>query len=151
MRIAAFAGCFAIAVGGSVLLAWLLGLGGVKRLFPGLPQMKANTALALIALGASVLLLREGQSRRRWSVGHGVALFVSLFGALVLGEYLVGSLGIDQVLFHDPGPTPGRPAPHTAVAFVLVGLALATLDRDCPRHRPSAWLLPAGALGFSRP
>ena len=145
-RIPGLAGGFAMLVGGLVLVAWILGLDGVKRLLPGLPQMKANTALALVALGGAVLLLREGRSRRHWTVGHGLALVVALFGALVLAEYLAGGIGIDQLLFHDPGPTPGRPAPHTAVAFVLVGLALAILDRDPPRYRPSTWLLLMAAL-----
>lgn len=141
-----FAGAFAMLVGATVFVAWIVGLDGVKRVFPGLPQMKANTALALVALGCAVVLLREGRCRRCWSLGHGLALVVALFGAVVLGEYLFGGVGIDQLLFHDSGPAQGRPGPLTAVAFLLVGLALTTLDSDEPRYRPSGWLLPAGGL-----
>jgi diguanylate cyclase (GGDEF)-like protein/PAS domain S-box-containing protein len=145
-RIPVLAGAFTMLVGAVVFVGWIVGLDGVKRLFPGLPQMKANSALVLIALGCAAVMLREGRCHRCWRVGHGLALVVAVFGAVVLGEYLFGSVGIDQLLFHDPGPTPGRPAPHTAGAFLLIGLALTTLDRDQPRYRPSGWLLPAGGL-----
>ena len=140
------AGVFAVAIGGLVLVAWAAGLDGVKRVLPGLPQMKANTALALIALGVAVLLLREGQGRGRRRVGHGIGLLVAAFGLVVLFEYLVDSVGIDELLFHDPESTPGRPAPHTAVAFVFLGAALASLDRDFGRYRASGWLLGGAAV-----
>ena len=138
------AGVATIATGAIVLLAWVLGWDGVKRILPGLPQMKANTAIALMLLGAALLLLAEDRPSR-WQAGHAIGWFIAGFGVFVLIEYLVGPLGVDEVLFDDPGPTPGRPAPHTAVVFVLLGLALATLDRSVGDRRPSDWLL-AGAV-----
>ncbi|MFP5361944.1 MAG: EAL domain-containing protein [Thermoleophilia bacterium] len=137
--------CVAIAIGTLVFVAWLLGLEDVKRLVPGLPQMKAYTALALVSLGAAVLLLREGQRGRRQRAGRAVALVVGLFGAVVVAQYLTGPLGIDELLFEDPGPSPGRPAPHTAVALVFLGGALAVLDSEFRGLRLSTWLLAAAA------
>ena len=139
-------GGVAIVIGGVVFVAWIFGLEGVKRLYPGLPQMKANTALALIALGAAVVLLRPGLGRARWSVGRVIALSVAAFGVVVLGEYLLGGVGVDELLFNDAGPTPGRPAPHTAVAFVTLGAALAAPIRTDGRRLASDWLLGAAAV-----
>jgi len=94
-------------------------------------------------LGAAVLFLRDGQGPGRWRFGRAVAALVTVFGVVVLYEYLVGAIGIDEALFDDPGPTPGRPAPHTAIVFVLLGSGLATLDSR--RVRASGWLIGAAA------
>ncbi|MBI2830544.1 MAG: hypothetical protein HYX81_05240 [Chloroflexi bacterium] len=51
---------------------------------------------------------------------------------LTLAEYLLGTdLHIDQLLFKDvsPGATyPGRPSPHTSLAFVFAGISLLLLN-----------------------
>src|ERR1017187_9065862 len=78
-RIPVLAGAFSMLVGAVVVVGGIVGLDGVKRLFPGLPQMKANSALALIALGCAGVMLREGRCHRCWRVGHGLALVVAVF------------------------------------------------------------------------
>lgn len=117
-----------MAVGCLVLLGWALDIPLLKSVFPGLVTMKANTALGFVLSGVSLGLPRM----RRVAVA--CAGLVLLLGALTLGEYLSGgNFGIDQMLFpDDAGATqtfaPGRMSPATALNFVLLGLALLTLQ-----------------------
>jgi len=139
-----------VAVGAMVVAGWALQLRMLTTVLPSLPAMMPNTAVAFIAAGVALWLLGPEQtSRWRHGAGKGLALLVALFGLVVLGEYLVGwRLGLDRWLFGGELTGlgmrfPGRPSPHTAVAFVLVGLALALLDADRRRgHRPALVLAP---------
>ncbi len=118
-----------VALGTVVLLGWAIDSETLKRIAPGLTSMKANTALALVVAGLAVVLLREEATPRAKVWGRALGLLVAIFGALVLVEYLFFDLGFDQLLFADSNdPHPGRPSPHTAVAFVLFGLAIAGTD-----------------------
>ncbi len=118
-----------MATGLLVLAGWALNLPFLKGPVPGLVQMKANTALGLLAMGGSLFLLTSGPSdriRRAAGLAGGVGV---LIGALTAVEYLLGhNLGIDELLFRDAAATntvhPGRLAPQTAIEFLCLGGAL---------------------------
>jgi signal transduction histidine kinase len=93
--------------------------------------MVPNTALAFIMASLSVWILwRERESQRSSVIFWIGVLGVVLIGSITLGEYLTGAnLGFDSFLF--PGKLqktgvslPGRPSPHTALSFLLIGSAL---------------------------
>jgi len=126
-----------------VLVAWLVasppGVAILSR------AMKANTALALAALAASILLQQRGQVR----VGQALALLAACIGALTLIEYATGlNLRIDELLARDARDgeilaRPGRMAPNAALLVALLGGALATFGR---RERASRRLAGAATL-----
>jgi len=139
-----------VAIGCIVLFGgWMLGVSALKNVVPGTVFMKASTASALASAGASLLLLRNPDaSRRRRSAGMACAIYPLAVGLAFLSEFTLGwDLGIDEFPFRDVVgreqgvPFPGRLAPATAVNFVLVGLALLTLDR-----RPGRGWRPAEVL-----
>lgn len=131
------AGVFVMTVGCLVLLGWLLDLGILKSLVPGLVAMNPATALNFIAAGLSLWYLEAAQRHRRAQrVGTALACFVTLVGLIKLFGIVTGwDLGIDQVLFHDQLAATGssqvnRMAPNTATAFLLIGLALLSLSLE---------------------
>ncbi|MFB2934386.1 putative bifunctional diguanylate cyclase/phosphodiesterase [Aerosakkonemataceae cyanobacterium BLCC-F154] len=102
--------------------------------------MKANTAIALIIGAISLWLLHQkAKSKLNKKI---LILIVNLLSCLVI---LIGSLtliqdifqinlGIDQLVFQEvkaegvPG-VPGRMAPNSAVAFILLGAAIFFLNK----------------------
>jgi len=120
----------ALLVGCLVLIGWALDLAALKSILPGLATMKANTALAFLLSGTSLLLLQGEPTRPRSRLSQACAAIAALAGLLTLGEYLFGrDLGIDQWLFRDmtaatSGYFPGRMSPATAFNFLLLGCAL---------------------------
>lgn len=133
------AAAFSLGTGALALLGWLLEIDVLKSIVPGQVTMKANTALGLMLAGlALICLAAPGAGGRRRRTGHAAVVGVGLLGAVNLGQHLFGAdLGIDQLLFDEPAgavatATPGRMAPSTALAFVLVAAALGCLDL---RHR----------------
>jgi signal transduction histidine kinase len=119
-----------VAVGLAVLAGWRWNVAGLMTVIPGAISMKANTAIAFVALALAVLVLhRTPPSAPRRALGAALAVLAMAIGALTLAEYLLGvNLGIDELLFRDPAATgavpPGRLAPITAVNVVLLGIAL---------------------------
>ncbi len=124
----------AVLVGLAVLVGWAADVPWLKSVVPGLVSMKANTALAFILLGASVMLLHSDGGRAtiatRSRIALGCTVVVLVVAGLTLLEYASGwNLGIDQMLFQEPAGTvgtasPGRMAISTAVSFCLIGIAL---------------------------
>lgn len=116
---------FIIGVGCFVLIGWAMDISALKSVLPGLASMKSNTALLFVLCGISLWIQVEGKSRRIAQACTFIAAFV---GLLTLGEYIFnGDLGIDQLLFRDTAINavyPGRMSPASALAFLLIGLAL---------------------------
>lgn len=108
-----------------VLLGWAGGLEGLTTLGMGSTSMKLNTALCLGGLSVSLL------SSRPW-VGRSINLGATVIAAASLAEYVVGPLGIDELLVSDPAPGPtgqGRIAVTTGVCILVLagsGAMLAT-------------------------
>ncbi len=130
--ISKIAGAIAIFIGALVLVGWLTNSTALKSIFTGLATMKANTALAFILSGLSLLLLTgSGVGKRPLRIAQILASTSALIGLLTLSEYLFNwNLGIDQLLFKDlAGGTspPGRMAIATALNFLILGLALLIL------------------------
>lgn len=134
-RLAALAAALALCAAGAVVVGWCLDIPTLKSVFPGLATMKFNTAFTLlccsVALGLKVV--------PRWRLLRGpVAEFFALVAVLVavisLAEYIFhADLRIDQLVFNDTATAannfPGRMSQATAVVIVLLGLAIALLDR----------------------
>lgn len=121
----------AVLVGLAALVGWAFDLPALKSVVPGVVSMKANTALAFILAGSSLLFLKAIRpSRWTRTLAQLFPAIVALIGLLTVSEYLFGwNLGIDQMLFREPPGTvgtsdPGRMAPATALNFSLLGLAL---------------------------
>lgn len=147
----------AMFIGGVVLLGgWILDIAGLRSLLPGLATMKFNTAFALVSCGAALWLLRPDVYGLRRRIGQGFALAAAIIGALTLLEYAFAwNMGIDEWLFVDKGSLagnalPGRPSPNSALAILLVALALLLLDRKGPSgYRLAEWFgLTAGLIAF---
>ena len=121
----------AVLVGLAALVGWTFDLPALKSVVPGVVSMKANTALAFVLAGFSLLFLKAIRPNR-WTrtLTQVFPAIVALLGLLTLSEYLFGwNLGIDQMLFREPPGTvgtsdPGRMAPSTALNFSLLGFAL---------------------------
>ncbi len=70
-----------------------------------------------------------------------------MLGGLTLSEYILGTdLGIDLLLFRETvqgvaRQIPGRPAPMTALCFLMTGLAIRLLDAQTARGRRPAQFL----------
>jgi PAS domain S-box-containing protein len=147
-QLAVACGWAVVALGILVLIGWAIDSTALTRIAPGLSPMRPLTAVALILIGAALVLLAPSDAPgARHRAGVALASGSALIGAVALAEYVFGEVGIDDVLFGDAQAHAGRPSSLTAAAIVLCGLALVTLDRDPPRHRPSAILVPT--LGFA--
>jgi methyl-accepting chemotaxis protein len=142
------AGIAVTAVGVAVLIGWMLNIPLLKSIHPSLVTMKANTALAFLLSGIALLMLQAGPAdQRKLRIARWCALAVALVGLLTLSEYILGrDLGIDQLLFREPGgavgtSTPGRMSPNTALNFLLIGLALRFIDYEsAEKYRPAQYL-----------
>ncbi len=139
-RVVRLAGTGVLGIGGLILLGgWLLDIPALRSFPLGSLEVKANTALGLLAAGAALLLLQPGASPRRRRFGQACTALAALIGLLSAGEWTVGrNFGIDQLLFVDQeaassGNLPGRPALNTALALVVLGLAFWALDRRTRR------------------
>ncbi|MGI8617465.1 MAG: PAS domain-containing protein [Gemmatimonadaceae bacterium] len=153
------AGAIVVAIGGLALLGWALDVRILQSFYPGWVTMKANTAFAL-TLGGGALLL-HGRERSRSRLGTVVARtlggIVAIIGAATAAHYMFGiDLRVDQLLFSVPtdarqSATPGRMALVTALAFMLIGGALAMIRAETRRGRRIAQPLAvgAGALGLA--
>jgi PAS domain S-box-containing protein len=125
----------AVVLGVTGLAGWIFHIPALKTLIPGLVTIKANTAVCLIALGASLLLLeqRPVNSRSRKAATL-LAGFAAVIGLVSLLEHLINAdFGIDQLLFRESlaeaGQSfPGRMGPATCISFMLLGSSLVLLD-----------------------
>jgi PAS domain S-box-containing protein len=133
-RIVVAAALTALVPGLLAIVGWLIHVSDFTRLSPAMPAMQFNAALGLVF--CSLGLLAVVTNRRRGALAAGALLLI--LGVATIAEYAARvDLGIDNLLFRHPtNPDitwPGRMGPITALAFVLVGLALLRLTR-----RPAA-------------
>src|ERR1700761_3372406 len=114
------------------LMGWAFGIAALRSLIPGAVQMKVNTGLALLLSGVSLSILSGTPTRL---AARSVALLTCIvagIGAASLAEYLFGwRLGIDELLIKDNADAynavPGRMSPMSAVAFIALSAALASM------------------------
>lgn len=140
-------GLVAASLGAWGLLAWCIGLGDATALRAGWATMKVNTAGSLLLLGLALSL------RGTHWVAAVLRAVVGGLAATTLCEWALGiDLGIDALLWDDPtsvegGHPPGRMAPATAVALLL--LATSGLTAWARDPRPSqVFGLSAAAVGW---
>src|SRR3981081_1317360 len=67
---------------------WVFHLPALTRVLPGAVEMKANTALALILWGASLLILADRAAMRLERIAQACALAVVAIGLASLAEHL---------------------------------------------------------------
>ena len=165
-------------LGVAVMLGWVCNIPLLTTFLPAFPTMKVNAALCAICAGIVLsqwhrkkwhepLNLPKRSLNQRKSFGAlNLGLLIILVTALTLIEYQCNiDLGIDQGLLSQPEPigslvVPGRMAPNTAVAFLLVGLALLLINSRWASSRRSivkiaqglaivVWLISlVGILGY---
>lgn len=141
-------------LGMAVLAGWAFDVELLKSAIPGYVSMKANAALAFLLAGSSArLLCSERTGRRLRFAAKAAGVVVAAIGLATLFEYAAGlDLGIDQLLFPDAPravqiPHPGRMAPGTALAFLLLGISLAIHDLETLEGgRPSQLLAVVAGL-----
>jgi PAS domain S-box-containing protein len=124
----------ALALALTGLAGWAFNLLALTRMLPSLPAMQPNTAFGLAAGAVALLISRSTLPFGvRRIVVFALALIILLFGAAVIAEYAFDwDLGIDRVFFGEPLQSypvyPGRPAPQTALSFILLGVSLLLLQ-----------------------
>lgn len=144
-RLAPITAHLSVGVGAIVLVGgWGFGIEPLTVLVPNFPAMVASTAVGLILTGLALWLLSPVSPRPRWRrVGRVCAALASLIGTLTLAEYLFHQEWLSR-LFAWLAPTQDgllRSSPQTALAFLLLGLALLLLDVETRRgHRPAQYL-----------
>ncbi len=161
-RYAGTAGIIALAIALAVLLGWISGVRVLTGLVTGWPQMAPLTAAAA-ALCALTLLLASGNTERpaspdRRRVVLGCAALVTLVGLTRLTAHVFGMpAALDTFGMQDLAATEGSAlammSPATALAFILLGcaLALAHSVRQALLHQIFAVLaLLVGWLGMAR-
>ncbi|MFI8090560.1 SpoIIE family protein phosphatase [Streptomyces sp. NPDC086080] len=141
------------------LTGWILDVDVLKSVLPGVAvSMKANSAVAVVALGVSLFLVARGPVHA-WTttVARAAAALALVLGVLTLAEYVTGgAVGIDELLFRDDTAdvqtrVPGRMAPNTAAAVTLAGVAsLCASARRIPAWISEVMGLLVGAIGMLR-
>ncbi|MEG5039015.1 MULTISPECIES: PAS domain S-box protein [unclassified Microcoleus] len=137
-----------IAIGCTVLLGWIFDLQLLKSILPGLVTMKANSAVCFILGGFSLFIQQNRRAKltaRKYQKNHKLLIFgcsflIILISLLTLVQYSFNvDLGIDKLLFKESytltsAGIPGRMAPNTAGAFLLLGTALLLLSEHRPKY-----------------
>ncbi|MEP6500482.1 PAS domain-containing sensor histidine kinase [Microcoleus vaginatus] len=137
-----------IAIGCTVILGWIFDLQMLKSILPGLVTMKANTAVCFILGGFSLFIQQrrhaELRARKYQKITnfliYSCSFLIILISLLTLVQYSFNvDLGIDKLLFKESytltsAGIPGRMAPNTAAAFLLVGIALLLLSERRPKY-----------------
>jgi PAS domain S-box-containing protein len=136
------------ALGVMVLLGWAIDLDWLKSVLPGLPTMKANTALCFLLIGLALLL------RHRRGVRLACVAGLCAVVGLTLAEYAAGwNIGLDQFLFQDVQDThtvyPGRMTPVTALSFAISGVSLLLFDVPRGRWPQQTLALATGLFGLT--
>ena len=136
-----------IVVSSLVLLGWTFNFPLLRSILPGQPEMVPHTAVAFILASLSLATLKN---ERKFSLI--CALAVVVIAALTISEY-VGRLdfGFDKLLFSQrlqvvDNSFPGRPSPHTAIDFLLVGIALVLTRTNGRSYRAAQGLVLTAAL-----
>ena len=131
---------FAFCIGGAAFLGWIFDNEFLKRIHPALVTMKANTAICLMLVGVSCVLINE---RSPAAINRGIrrlfAVTVGLVGLITLGEHLFGwDTGLDELLFYESHAEagqsfPGRMGVAASLNFVFLGFALSFIDARARR------------------
>jgi signal transduction histidine kinase/CheY-like chemotaxis protein/HPt (histidine-containing phosphotransfer) domain-containing protein len=125
---AAIAAGLSAILGILVLIGWAFDSPALRGVIRGAVEMKANTAVTLIAAAGALWILSSAQRFAPRRFAQGLALLVALLGMATLCEYLFGwNLQIDELLVRDTGAAfnhKGRMSPFSAVAFVALGASL---------------------------
>lgn len=127
-------------------VGWDLGVVIFRKPLAEFPAMKANTALAIGALGLALALSQLGGPIRRLSLVFTVV--AALIAAVTLAEYAFGwDAGIDQLVFADAATAsanhPGRPALLTVLLVLLLSASIAGPQASRWRHvRPVCAVVP---------
>ena len=151
LTVALGAATFVAALGGLVLVGWAFDEPALRSILRGAVEMKANTAVALMALSTALGCITISQRNQARSslppprLPDLLAVAVVLIGLATLGEYAFGwDLGIDEFLVRDNGvafnAAKGRMSPYSAVAFAALGCSALGLSR-----RRAAGAVQAGA------
>ncbi|HEV7574884.1 MAG TPA: ATP-binding protein [Caldimonas sp.] len=139
VQVVAVAAGFTALLGAIVLLGWAIDAPALRSVIRGAVEMKANTALGLIASAAALWITVAPRSAKQLPrLAPLLAASVVSLGLATLAEYALGvSFGIDELLVRDTGAAfnqaKGRMSPYTASAFAALGLAIAGL-----RYRAAA-------------
>lgn len=130
------ASLFVASLAALVLFGWTVGSSLLTRLHPDLPVMVPNTAACLLLMAGVLVLCGLERPTLRCRIATGTAGGLTfLVGSLTFAEYLFDAgLGIDGLLLHFAQSVvyetnPGRMAPHTALAMMTAGPAIAFLCR----------------------
>jgi PAS domain S-box-containing protein len=121
-------------LGALVLLGWLLDINALARIY-GPITVKANAAICLMLVAASVLVLPNRNQSSLNIFGQICAMLAALIGLATLWEHATGlNLHIDQLLFTEPPgapatTSPGRMGLTAASCFIMFGVALLILYR----------------------
>lgn len=132
---------FPVVVGVLVLFGWWRNIAVLKQIVPGLVAMNPMSAIGFICLGFSLICLSfYARSRTLHRVGESFALIAALIGlAKVIALFSLPDIAIDRLLFRDQLGS-NQMAPNTAINFLLVGLALAGIERSFRKIWPAQFL-----------
>lgn len=142
-------GISVVILGCIVLAGWVFDVELLKGIVAGLATMKSQTAVTFILTGLSLITIRQN-GRLSWRITSRIlGGFVAAIGFAVLAEYGFSvNLGIDQFPIRDlsrGAAFPGRMAPATAMAFVMIGFGFLLIDKSWRRGiRPAQWCALAG-------
>lgn len=133
-----------IGIGLLVLAGWQFNIDLLKSLLKEWPTMKGNTAILFI-LSGSLLWLKLREVQMAWLTWSAAGL-IFLISSLTLGEYLFNAdYGIDQLLFKEFSPDllhPGRMSLFTAISFILLVLAILSINRSPGKPAKEYFILP---------
>ncbi len=137
-----------LAAASLVLIGWWFRIELFVSFVPGLAPMVFNTALCLALLGLGAVLIGMGRERNPLCVV--APALVAALGALVLFEHSTGVvLGVDTwfnaTRFPSASSVSGRMAPNTAVALMLLALAVIARARGGRRAWRGAFFVTLAA------
>jgi hypothetical protein len=150
-RLPTACGVFALAVGVSSVIGWLLVGSSPGPLVFALTTMKLNTAIALALAGASLLVQAHARPPGlALALARAAALVVLALAAITLVEYAARQHWIDNLVVDDAREVlsaPGRMSPLTAIALACLGVGLLSLDAPERSWMRSVVLAIAASLG----
>ncbi len=124
-----------LALGLTVVLGWVLDLDLLKRIVPGLVEMKLVTGIGFALAGVSLALrARDGGARFGFAMAALLLVWGAFHLALAVSEFdLVGALvGPSHRFLSGANGASDEMSPVTAIAFCLVAIAT-MMDRRWPR------------------